>query len=141
MSTLKALSLACLFLVLAGCANLQSSRVPGADLGKIRSVYVAKLPADERGVDQMIVQRLTSMGYRASHGSSPTPPAPVDAIVTYEDRWMWDMSMYLLKLNIRVQDGATNQLLAAGESYRPSLERLPAEEVVEEVLVAIFQKK
>lgn len=141
MGSLKAFSLAGLFLVLAACANLQASRVPGADLGKIRSVYVAKLPSDERGVDHMIMQRLNGMGYNAYRGASPTPPAPVDAIVTYEDRWMWDMSMYLLKLNITVRDGATNQLLATGESYRPSLERLPAEEVVEEVLVAIFQKK
>ena len=141
MSLLKAFSLACAFVALAGCANLQSSRVPGADLGRIRSVYVAKLPSDSRGVDHMILQRLTAMGYTASHGVSPAPAAPVDAIVTYEDRWQWDMSMYLLKLNIRVQDGATHQLLAAGESYRPSLERKTAEEMVEEVLLAIFQKK
>jgi len=64
----------------------------------------------------------------------------VDAIVTYVDRWMWDLTMYMIRLNIQVRDGKSRAILASAESYRPSLERRSTEDMVAETLDAIFKQ-
>ncbi|MGH8275633.1 MAG: hypothetical protein ACRETH_02950, partial [Steroidobacteraceae bacterium] len=72
-------------------------------------------------------------------GDAATPPTPVDAIVTYQDRWMWDITMYMLKLDVQVRDGRSGAILATGEVMRPSLQRKSPEDMVEEVLGVIFK--
>ena len=110
--------------------------MPGAELSPIKTVFVQRLAADERGIDQLIVNQLTRMGFAATN-SVIDPPS--DAIVTYQDRWMWDITMFMVQLNIQVRDGQTKMVLANGQSWRPSLERKRPEEMVEEVLTAIFK--
>jgi hypothetical protein len=136
----KFLGVVFLALSLAACATLQATKAPSADLSKIKTVYVQKLEGDGYNVYQMITARLNALGYKATTGPSADPPEPVDAIVTYVDRWMWDLTMYMIRLNIQVRDGKTRAILANGESYRPSLERLTAEEMVAETLDAIFKQ-
>jgi hypothetical protein len=106
---------------------------------RIKTVYVQKVEGDGYNVYQVITARLNAMGFKASTGASADPPEPVDAIVTYVDRWMWDLTMYMIRLNIQVRDGTTRSILASGESYRPSLERRSAQEMVAETLDAIFK--
>jgi len=136
----KILGLAFLALSLAACATMHASKAPSADLSTIKTVYVQKLEADGYGVYQVITDQLNARGFNATTGTSADPPEPVDAIVTYVDRWMWDLSMYMLRLNIQVRDGKTRAILASGESYRPSLQRRSKEGMVEETLDAIFKK-
>lgn len=130
--------LSCFLFLLASCASTHSFKVPGADITRIQSIYVNTVTNDNE-VGRTIANQLKKMGYKTSHGLTPTPPVPVDAIITYEDKWKWDMTMYLLKLTIRVRDGATNQVLAIGESYQPSLQRESVEAIVEKVLVGILR--
>lgn len=134
----------CLMVALAiavtGCASLNASHSPTADLGKVKTFYVQKLPADKRGIEQLIATQLTRWGYQASAGVTDQPPAPVDAIVTYQDRWMWDITMYMLRLTVQVRDGATGTILGSAESYRPSLQRRSPEEMVEETLKAALKR-
>ena len=134
----RVLLLSSLLFLLVSCASTHSFKVPGTDLTKIRSVYVNTV-ANDNDVGRITVEQLRKMGYKTSHGLTSIPPEPVDAIVTYEDKWKWDMTMYLLKLTIRVRDGTTNQILAIGESYQPSLQRESVEAIVEKVLVGIFR--
>lgn len=128
-----------LTLVLAACATSNSARAPDADLRRLKTFYVARLPADERGIEKVIVSRLTVMGYQCTSGESQTSPAPVDAIVTYQDRWMWDITMYMIKLDIQIHDGTTGAILANGEVMRPSLQRKSPEVMVEETLGVVFK--
>ena len=86
----------------------------------------------------MIANELNSMGYQATSGVEQTSPIPVDAIVTYRDKWMWDITMYMLELNIDLRDPKTNYSFASGRSYRTSLARKSPEEMTEEVLVKIL---
>lgn len=139
-TTIKFLGLAFLALSLAACASLHASKAPSADLSKIKTVYVQKLEGDGYEVYQLITARLNGMGFKATTGASADPPEPVDAIVTYVDRWMWDLTMYMIRLNIQVRDAKSHAILANGESYRPSLERKSAEEMVAETLDAIFKQ-
>jgi hypothetical protein len=128
-----------LVLTLCACATVNSAKAPDADLNHLKTFYVARLPADERGVEKLISARLVAMGYQSSFGDAPVPPAPVDAVVTYQDRWMWDITMYMIKLDIQVHDGKSGAILANGEAMRPSLQRKSPEGMVEEVVGVIFK--
>jgi hypothetical protein len=126
-------------LVLTACATTNSARVPDADLHKLKTLYVARVPEDERGIEKLISNRLNVMGYQCTSGDAQTPASPVDAIVTYEDHWMWDITMYMIKLDIQVHDGKTGAILANGEVKRPSLQRKSPEGMVEETLGVVFK--
>lgn len=127
-------------LTLTACAeSLIAKRMPGADLSPLKTVYVQKLPADGRGIDLLIANQLTRMGFIATNGASETSPSPANAIVTYQDKWMWDITMYMLQLSVQILDGQTRMVLATGQAMHTSLVRKSPEEMVEEVLVEIFK--
>jgi hypothetical protein len=126
-------------LVLTACATTNSARAPDADLHKLRTFYVVRVPEDERGIEKLIANRLNVMGYQCTSGDAQAPALPVDAIVTYEDRWMWDITMYMIKLDIQIHDGKTGAILANGEVMRPSLQRKSPDGMVEETLGVVFK--
>lgn len=123
-----------------GCVNteLTSDIDPSADLVGLDTFYVAKFGPDNRGIEAMIAAELNAMGKTATSGVDPKPPSPVDAVVTYEDKWMWDITMYMLELSIDLRDPETNYKFATGRSYRTSLARKSPEEMVAEVLGEMF---
>jgi len=67
------------------------------------------------------------------------PAERVDAVVTYQDRWMWDITMYMLKLDVQVHDGNSGAVIASAQAVRPSLQRKSPEGMVQEVLGEIFK--
>lgn len=136
------LPVAFLALLLGGCATSKRSSTvaPDVDISSLQSFYVRKLPADERGVQNLIVAQLQEMGFTATTGASDEPLQPVDAIITYEDRWMWDITMYMLELKVKVIDPANEFPLAEGYTFRTSLVRKTPEEMVAEVLNEVFKK-
>jgi hypothetical protein len=111
------------------------------DLSKIKTIYVIKLPADERGVNGIIAEQLQAMGYQATTGNETEIPQDVDATLTYQDRWMWDITMYMIELNIQLRDPQAGFLLAEGESYRPSKQRTSPAEMALEVLESMLSKR
>ncbi len=133
------MTLACMFVT--GCANMQSSRAPGADLSNLHTFYVQKLPDDDGSVVKIISDRLNAMGFQSTYGNEEYPAKETDSVVTYQDRWMWDITMYMLRLTIQIRDGKSRAILASAESYRPSLQRKSPEGMAEEVLNEIFNKK
>lgn len=127
----------------AGCAvnRATGSLTPGADLSGIKSYYVVNQPKDTHGLDQLIKAGLTKRGYSATIGAEQSPPYPADAVVTYVDKWQWDITMYLLELTIVVRNPTNNFPLATGNSFHTSLTRKSPEEMVDEVLTNIFAAK
>jgi hypothetical protein len=122
-----------------GCvSSLEAERMPGVNLSTLKSFYVRKLPADGRGIERLIANELTARGKRASYGPEQRPAYPVDAIVTYQDNWMWDITMYMIALSISIRDPNNDVQLASGHSTRSSLVRKSPEEMVKEVLTKIF---
>jgi hypothetical protein len=126
-------------ILLSACATSNSARAPDVDLNRFKTFYVTRLSSDERGIEKLIASRLTAMGYESSSGDAPTPPSPVDAIVTYQDRWVWDLTTYMIRLNIQIRDGNTGAVVANGEVMRPSLQRKSPEGMVEETLGVVFK--
>lgn len=133
---------ACSLLFLAGCASSRqgASIIPGNDLRTIKSFYVVHLPADKRGIDKLIADDLKSRGYSAISGEEGKTPDGTDAVVTYKDKWMWDITMYMIQLDIQFRKPVSNVPLASGSSLRTSLVRKSPEGMVKEVLDQIFEK-
>ena len=134
----SAFLIACM-LLLTGCAINRSTATvdPGADLSKIKTIHVVRVPEDGRGINQLIADRFTQMGYSATTG--PSKVKDVDAIATYVDKWMWDITMYMIELTIVVRDPASDFPLATGNSLHTSLTRKSPKEMVEEVTTNIFK--
>lgn len=124
----------------SGCAiNRATANVePTTDLNGIKSMYVTKLAPDERGINILIADKLKQMGYLATTGIET--PSDVDVVVTYRDKWMWDITMYMLELTIILRDPITDFPLASGNSYHTSLTRKSPEEMVDEVINNIFNR-
>jgi hypothetical protein len=127
---------------LSGCAvNRATGSVdPSADLSSLKTMYVKKLPADNRGVEFLIAEKLRTKGVAATAGDGAVVPGGVDAVVTYVDRWMWDITMYMLELTITIRDPRTDFPLATGNSFHTSLTRLSPNEMVSEVIDNIYGK-
>ena len=125
---------------LQGCAiNRDTASVsPDVDLSRVKRLYVAKFGPDERGINNLIANELNKMGLHATTGLDIDAPKNADAIVTYRDRWQWDITMYMLELRVFMRAPQTDQLLATGTSYHTSLTRKTPEEMVAEVLGNIF---
>jgi hypothetical protein len=58
--------------------------------------------------------------------------------VIYDDKWHWDITMYLLSLDLRVLDPNTRSLVAKATTYRPSLQRRSPKTMARETLQALF---
>ena len=138
---LSALFVICSLLVVQGCSinRATATIAPGADLTGIRNVYVVKEVGDDHSVDELMKKQLVKMGYTATNGPELPLPYKADAVLTYVDKWMWDLSMYMLELTVTVKNPENNTSLAVGNSYHTSLSRKSPEEMVEEVLNNIFR--
>ena len=127
--------------MMSGCAvNRATANVDAtADLDKIKTVHVSKLAADERGINVIIADKLKTRGLTVT--TSPgKPDSGIDAVVTYADKWMWDITMYMLELTITIRDPKTDYPLATGNSYHTSLTRKSPKEMVDEVVDNIYKK-
>jgi len=123
-----------------GCAvNRATATVdPGAKLDTLKTMHVTKLPQDGRNIDALIADKLRTRGYTVTTG--PQAPARVDALVTYADKWMWDITMYMLELTVTVREPKTDYPLATGNSFHTSLTRKSPAEMVDEVINNIFKE-
>jgi hypothetical protein len=141
-SSLVSLLLLAVAAVSSGCSTTQlnADLSPGVQLSKVKNFYVVHLPQDENGVDRLIAEQLDRMGRTATYGDKAGIPADVDAIVTYQDKWMWDITMYMIELNVQLRNPKTEIAIATGHSFRTSLARKSPAGMVEEVLNEIFKK-
>jgi hypothetical protein len=128
--------------LMSGCAVNQAtaSVTPGTDLKAMKSFYVVKAAEEKRDTNQLIVDFLTKKGYAATTGPELTPPYNADGVVTYIDKWFWDITMYMLELTINVRNPKDNFPVAVGNSLHTSLTRLSPPEMVGEVMSNIYKE-
>jgi hypothetical protein len=138
--TIAGITLALSLLLLSGCAinKATASLTPGSDLSQMKTAYVVKQPKDNRNIDDLIKANLEKRGYVVSKGPELPGAYPADVSVTYIDKWMWDITMYMMELTINVRDPKTAFPLASGNSMHTSLTRKSPTEMVDEVLNNIF---
>ncbi|HMT80511.1 MAG TPA: hypothetical protein PKD66_09070 [Azonexus sp.] len=125
--------------LMTGCAvNRATGSVdPSANLSSMKTMYVKKV-ADDDNTYALIADKLRTKGVVVTTGSEAAP-AGVDAVVTYIDKWMWDITMYMLELTITIRDPKTDFPLATGNSFHTSLTRLSPKEMVNEVIENIYK--
>lgn len=129
----------CTVLSLNACATLESAKAPDANVKDLHSFYVAQEKDDDNAINKLIATRLSNLGYQSSFGAAARPPEHVDAIITYQDRWTWDITMYMIKLDLQIHDGESGAVIARAQSMRPSLQRKSPEGMVQEVLGEILK--
>lgn len=127
---------------LTGCAISDSNAklVPSSELNKKETFYVVLSKTDKRDIANTIAEVLTTKGYLATSGNLNNIPSNVDVIVTYEDRWMWDITNYLIKLNMQFRNADNMYPYLAGETIRTSLIRKDVKGMVEETINTMLNK-
>ena len=126
-------------LLLSGCVNKATvNRHPSFNLDSIKSLHIRNSDGGGEELIPVIEYKLMAMGYKVTAGDEVSPDA--DAIITYLDKWMWDMTMYMIELTVTVRDKESNFPLATGNSMHGSLTRKTQEEMVDEVLTNLFSK-
>lgn len=123
-----------------GCAvNRATANVDNtAAFKKINTMYVKKLEADGREINVLIADKFRKHGYTVATGTDK--PTDVDALVTYTDKWMWDITMYMIELTIVVRDPKNDFPIATGNSFHTSLTRKSPSEMVDEVVDNILKQ-
>lgn len=129
-----------LLFIIWGCTSKSAYVSQQQDVGSLGTFYVVKLEPDNRGVNKLISQQLNSMGYVASTGEESSVPTNIDAIVTYQDHWWWDITMYMQRLNIQLRNPEDKAVWAAGHVYKQSMQRANPQIMVREALKSIFDK-
>jgi hypothetical protein len=126
----------------SGCAvnRATANRIGDANLGKVKKIYVGKLAPDKRNLNTMIMEQFIKNGYEATTGPENEIPAGVDAVATYRDKWMWDITNYMLELTITLREPGTQMQLAVGNSYHTSLTRKSPEGMVTEVVTNLVKE-
>ena len=108
---------------------------------KLRSFYVRKHADDDYKLGEEIASQLQMMGYRATSGTAQSPPGRVDAVVSYMDRWVWDMTMYMLSLDVQLREPGSDTILATAKTVRSSLIRKSQQEMVRETLTKLLKNQ
>jgi hypothetical protein len=130
--------LAIALLLLPSCASLRSKVEPKVDLRSYRHIFVEHLLADGNGTDQVIARELRAMGYDASSGPLTMMPENAQLIVSYADVWTFDLSNYMLELEVRVRRVGEDHLIATADYRRPSLTGGSTLDMVDHVLGRLF---
>jgi len=92
---------------------------------------------DERNLDIAIAEVLRRRGLEIVSGDA----TEANYVVSYVDRWYWDMRMYLIDLRIDIRDARTSVLVATGRSYQSSLAAMGEthESIVERTVNVLFE--
>jgi hypothetical protein len=107
------------FLVaLAGCATTQEVTLAKSEpVASIKTVVQAPDAGNSPEMDSALTAALQLQGLTVKPavraGARKAPDA--DAVVSYVDYWRWDVAMYLQKIEIRMYDARSGDLLVSGE--------------------------
>lgn len=137
-NVVRSVAIIAVLLLFSGCANRSVvDRHPSFSLETIKTLHIKN---SDGGGDELIpvmVRKLNELGY-TDVTSGDEIPATADAVLTYQDKWMWDITMYMMELTITMRDKDSWTALATGNSMHGSLTRKSEEEMVDEVLRNIF---
>jgi hypothetical protein len=123
------------------CASVSSWKDPKAQFQTRKQFYVESELADGHSLHEAIAAELRAMGYNASSGYLTMMPKGTDTIVSFQSRWTWDFSTYLIELDMQMRDAKTGQLLATVNFHRPGLGGTDTDALIKQVLSRIVKPK
>jgi hypothetical protein len=138
---LVALLTAVSLLAVGGCAVNRATATadPALRWDTLRTLHVKQLEGEDGSTKKLIAEKLAASGFKVTADPEPNPQA--DAVVTYVDKWMWDITMYMLELTITIREPKTDFPLATGNSFHTSLTRKSQKEMVDEVVENILRQR
>jgi hypothetical protein len=126
--------------LLTACSSLSVQKHDGASLTRFKKIFIEHRLADGRRLDQLIAQELQRLGYDASSGPLTMAPEGVEAVVTYDDEWNYDFTLYMIDLTVQVRDGRTGQILVDASYHHPSMSGKSPAEMVQAVIDPLFER-
>jgi hypothetical protein len=136
----KLLSILCLTLVISSCA-LKANIAPEADVNNLGKIYVAHFEPDKRGLNKIFAEELKALGYNARAGESEDQPKDTDTLVTYQDHWSWDITNYMISIDVQFYNVKKGRLIANIHNMRTSLVRKTPRGMIRGVLFELFGLK
>ena len=126
---------------LSGCIATRSGQLSVAPEVAGKGVYyVEQSEKDSRNLSELIAARMQARGLNAKAG--PAAPPEANYVVTYVDRWAWDMRMYLRDMRIEVRDAKDRSIVGFGDSSQSSLAAMGKSfgDVIDIALDELFKK-
>jgi hypothetical protein len=139
--SLYAALLAAALLLFAGCASNYAWKDPKVDLLERTHFYVESELADSHQLHIAIAEQLNEMGYHATSGYLTMMPKDADALVSFNSRWTWDFTNYLIELNIQVRDPVSGKILASAGYHRPGIGGTSTKDLLHRTLITILTPK
>lgn len=139
---LLALFTALTLVMSSGCAvnRATASADPSLRWDTLKSLHVQQMSGEtDESTKKLIADKFRAAGFSVT--ADPTPNPGADAKVTYVEKWMWDITMYMLELTIVVREPKTDFPLATGNSLHTSLTRKSQTEMVDEVVGNILKTR
>ncbi|MFT3928594.1 MAG: hypothetical protein QM778_39055 [Myxococcales bacterium] len=130
-------------LFVAACAGSSLTPLMGGAREPGAVFYVAWHEKDSRNLHQVVAGAIAARGLTVRAGPPAQRPSSVRFVVTYEDRWEWDIRMYLKKIVIRVHDVQTGALLGESEMHQGSLSAMGEtyEDIIRRATQALFVER
>jgi len=123
------------------CASFSSWIDPKAHFQTRQHFYVESELADGQKLHEVIAAELRAMGYNASSGFLTMMPKGTDTIVSFQSRWTWDFTTYLIELDVQMRDAKTGKILATVYYHRPGVGGTSTEALINRVLTEILGAK
>jgi hypothetical protein len=125
--------------VFSGCETYHPAyTAPGFMPTTLKKVAVMDNPLSKakRHIDTDVANVLLRRGIEAVIVPAGTPPpTDIDGYFTYSDKWEWDMTMYLSKLEIQLHDAHTGAVLASASYEQGAIHRYPSPTDIADSLV------
>ncbi len=138
---LRSFSILAIAVALGGCvANKAGNLSLSREVADQSTYYVERQPKDERNLAATIAERMQARGLKATAEQAGAPRPQCDYVVSYTDRWMWDMRMYLYDLRIDLRDAKDQSVVGFGQSMQSSLEAMGKsyEDIIDIALNELF---
>jgi len=140
-SGLRRSGLGFLAILLVGCVGNTSGQLTlPKEQVQTGSYFVQRHDKDTRDLASTIAKSMQARGLNVTAGTAAERPAEAAYVVTYVDKWMWDMRMYLYDLRIELRDARDQSILGYGQSMQSSLKAMGQthEDVVNRALDQLF---
>jgi len=140
-SGLHRISLGLLALLLVGCVGNTSGQLTlPKEQVQAGSYFVQRHDKDGRDLASTIAKAMQARGLQATAGTVAQRPAEALYVVTYVDKWVWDMRMYLYDLRIDLRDARDQSILGYGQSMQSSLKAMGQthEDIINRALDQLF---
>jgi hypothetical protein len=121
--------------LVAGCASTQTHVTEtGRSLKDVRRYFVLRNLKDNHGIDVRIVRVLQARGFEAESGPITLLPDSAQAVIVYEDRWVWDFSNHMVYLKLGVRDPQAVLPYASASYLKQVAFTTQVDEVIKRVL-------